>query len=148
MTFGFSKSPFLLTFTTGVSQYSFCFGLNLVKLNLNGSPMAHAYTAINKLTRIIFSFWKNVSKNWKNVDFFLNSHFLEDFFGKTALNRGLALLSAVWKLHYTGDRTIWNRITGNPCILIFFIQTLSTPIPPFWGFVCRYACQAFIWKRK
>ena len=31
------------------------------------------------------------------------------FLGKNALNRGLALLIAVWKLNYTGDGTNWNR---------------------------------------
>ena len=36
---------------------------------------------------------------------FENQHILKIFFGKTALNRGLALFSAVWKLHYTKDRT-------------------------------------------
>ena len=47
-------------------------------------------------------------KNWKNFEFFFeNSHFFEDFFGKTALNRELAQFSVVWKPHYTRDCTKW-----------------------------------------
>jgi hypothetical protein len=41
----------------------------------------------------------------KALIFFENSHFFEDYFGKTALNWGTALFSAVWKTQYTGDRT-------------------------------------------
>ena len=77
----------------------------------------------NNLKRIIISFWryvclfedmfvflkiclKNVWKKWKNVEFFWTFAFFVDCFGKTALNRGLALFSAVLKPHYTGDRKI------------------------------------------
>ena len=48
-------------------------------------------------------------KNWKKHWIFWKVAFFEDFLEKNALNRGLALFSAVWKTHYTGDRTNWNR---------------------------------------
>ena len=69
-------------------------------------------------------------KNWKNLDFlFENSHFFEDFFGKTALNWELALFSAVWKPHYTGDRTNWNRTNRGIPVYYSKLETMQSYLP-------------------
>ena len=47
--------------------------------------------------------------------------FLKILFGKTALHRRLALFSAGWKPHYTGDRT--DRGIPVLIILISFVKT-------------------------
>ena len=62
-----------------------------MKLNLNGSPMVHAYTAEQVKKNYNFFLKKCFNNIWKRLkkrSFFLKIHiFFEDFFGKTTLNR-------------------------------------------------------------
>jgi len=64
-------------------------------------------------------------KNWKNIDFFWKFAFVCIFFGKTALNRGLALFSAVSKPHYTWDRTNWKRTNRGLPVLGFSLNSVA-----------------------
>ena len=66
---------------------------------------------LKKIEKTLIFFWK-FAFFWR---------FFWFFFGKTALNRGLALFSRVSKLHYTGDRTNWNRTNrGLPVLICYF----------------------------
>ena len=93
----------MLIFTsTVIWKDSFGFELSLVKLNLSVSSMTHTQTAkhVKNNFRTIWNWKKIIEKSWKKDEKKVeNYNFFEDFFGKTALNRGLALFSAVlWGL--------------------------------------------------